>query len=242
MALSLIKTGIKGFDTILKGGLRQNSSVLITGGPGTGKTIFALQFIVEGAKFGEAGLYITFEESVESLREYAESIGIDLRGFEKKGLITLVQQPISNKKIMSIAAPLNVIKQKNIKRVVLDSLTLFEYMHVAGTMDFRKEVLDFTLRMKEAGVTLISTSQKHVVNFDAMDFQPQDFLFEGVVVVAKIRKSSSFERCLSVVKLRGQDHLIDIYPFTIKKGGIEVYPNELPFSLIEKDVDKFKND
>jgi len=240
MAMNLIKTGIKGFDAILKGGLRENSSVLLTGGPGTGKTIFALQFICEGARLGEPGLYITFEETVESLREYSESIGLDLKKLENKGLVTLVQQPISDKKIMSIAAPLNVIKQKKIKRVALDSLTLFEYMHVAGTMDFRKEVLDFILRMKEVGVTLLTTSQKAVVNFDALEYQPQDFLFEGVVVLTKVRKSSSFERCLNVIKLRGQDHLLDVFPFTIKKGGIEVYPKELPFSLIEEDIGKQK--
>lgn len=240
MAGTLINTGIKGLDVILKGGLRQNASMLITGGPGTGKTILALQFICEGAKSGEAGLYITFEETVESLREYADAIGLELRELEKKGLVTLVQQPISDKKIMSIAAPLNVIKQKKIKRVALDSLTLFEYMHVAGTMDFRKEVLDFIMRMKEAGVTLLTTSQKAIVSFDSMDYQPQDFLFEGVIVLAKVRKSSSFERCLSVIKLRGQDHMIDIYPFAIKKGGVEVFPKELPFSLIEQDAEKEK--
>ena len=240
MALNLIKTGIKGLDAVLKGGLRQNSSILLTGGPGTGKTILALQYICEGAKLGEAGLYITFEETVESLREYADSVDLNLRELEKKGLVTLVQQPISDKKIMSIAAPLNVIRQKKIKRVALDSLTLFEYMHVAGTMDFRKEVLDFILRMKEAGVTLLATSQKATVNFDQLEYQPQDFLFEGVIVLTKVRKSSSFERCLSVVKLRGQDHLIDIYPFAIKKGGIEIFPKEIPFSLIEQDIEDKK--
>lgn len=238
--LKLIKTGIKGLDAVLDGGLRENSSVLLTGSPGTGKTIFALQFICEGARKGEPGLYITFEESIDSVREYASSVGIDLDEYERQGLITLVQQRISDKKLMTISAPISVINQKNIKRVALDSLTLFEYIHVAGTMDFRKEVLDFILKMKAAGVTLVATSQKSVVDLDALDYQPQDFLFEGVILLSKIRKASSFERCINVVKLRGQKHSIDIYPFSIGKGGIDVHNKQVPFSLIEQDSDKFE--
>lgn len=241
MVTKFIKTGIKGLDALLKGGLRQNSNVLVIGGPGTGKSILGLQFICEGAKLGEPGLFITFEENLDSIRDYSDSIGLELRNLEKKGLITLVQQNITDKKIMSIAAPLNIIKQQNIKRVVLDSITLFEYMHVAGTMDFRKEVLDFLLKMKDVGVTLLATSQKHITNFDNLDFDPEDFIFEGLMVLSKTRKSSSFERCISIIKLRGQDHMLDIYPFTIKKGGVEIFPEELPFSLIESDVKKSKN-
>ena len=57
------KTGIQGFDDLLKGGLKERSSVLITGPPGTGKTVFALQYIIEGAKKGEGGVYITSQET-----------------------------------------------------------------------------------------------------------------------------------------------------------------------------------
>lgn len=238
MAIKLIKTGIPGFDSILKGGLRENSSVLIAGGPGTGKSIFGLQFIYEGAKTGEAGLYITFEESMESLRDYAKGLDMDLEEYEKKGLITIVQQNITTRKIMSIASPIDEIKKKKIKRVVLDSLTLFEYIHVAGTMDFRKEVIDFLERMKEVGVTLIVTAQKELIDLDQFKYDPQDFLFEGLVILTKVRKANTYERCITIPKMRGQEHLLDIFPFSIGKGGININPKDIPFSLIEKDEAK----
>lgn len=233
-------TGIPGFDEILKGGLNEKSAVLLTGGPGTGKSIFCLQFIYEGAKKGEAGVYITSEEDEESLRKYAKSIGMDIEKYEKQGLIHLVKQSISNKKLVSIATPLDIIKKDHVKRVVLDSLTLFQYTHVAGDYDYRKEVIEFLELMKGLDITLLATSEKIITNLDTMKYEPEDFLFHGLVVMVKIRKSSTFERCIYVVKLRGQDHLMDIFPFTIGLGGIKVFTKQLPFSLIDKDSEKFE--
>ena len=74
--IELIKTGTKGLDNVLKGGLRKNSSLLITGAPGTGKTIMALQFIYYGAKtYNEDGIFISTEESLTDLRNYAKNLG-----------------------------------------------------------------------------------------------------------------------------------------------------------------------
>nr|MBI4156962.1 AAA family ATPase [Candidatus Woesearchaeota archaeon] len=236
--MNLIKTGVPGLDELLKGGLKKNTSVLIEGDPGTGKTIFALQFILEGAKNNEPGLYISNEEDINTIKEYAKEIDLNFDIYEKKKLVTFIQQPLKSRKIMSIAAPLFLIKQNNIKRVVLDSLTLFKYIHTAGEMDYRKEVLFFLENMRSQGVTLLATAEAKRPDIDNISYNHEDFLFEGLIRICKIRKGNTYERCIFISKMRGQEHSLDIYPITIGKGGIKVYPNEIPFSLLEQDVVK----
>lgn len=233
--MNKIKTNIPGLDEIFKGGIREKGAILVTGPPGAGKTIFALQFILEGAKMGQPGLFISAEEDVNQLKEDVKALGFDLTTYEKKKKVFLIKQEISSKKLMSIATPLNLIKRYKIKRVALDSLTLFKYMHLAGEMDYRREVLDFIQKMKELGITLMATSEKTMLDTVKLKYESEDFLFDELILLTEIRKGSSFERIIHVIKSRGQEHLTGIYPFKIGKGGIKIFPDQIPFSLIEKD-------
>ena len=95
MAIEFIKTGIEGLDKVLKGGLRRNSSILVTGAPGTGKSILALQFVYNGAKEqNENGMYISTEEDVLQLRDYAANLGMDLKAMEEKKKVFIIQKPL----------------------------------------------------------------------------------------------------------------------------------------------------
>ena len=222
---TMIKTGVEGLDELFKGGLKENSSILLQGSPGTGKTILALQFIYQGALMGEPGLFITSEIKADDLREYALSLGMDLRPLEKKGIFHIVEQPI-----------LKIIKQNKVKRVVLDSLTLFQYEFDHNTTSLRKALLTFISSMKAAGVTLMVTAERTIEGVRNIRFEPEDFLFDGLIFLIRVRKGASYERCLSIMKMRGQDHSTEIYPISIGKGGVKVYPEEIPFALIDDDV------
>ena len=123
MEVERIKTGIQGLDQVLKGGLRRNSSILVTGAPGTGKTILALQFIYYGAKdHNENGIFISTEESLDVLDQSARNMGMDLASMVKKGKIFFIQKPIATLKggISSIRGLTDAIKKNNVKRVALD--------------------------------------------------------------------------------------------------------------------------
>ncbi|MBU2638016.1 MAG: AAA family ATPase [Nanoarchaeota archaeon] len=231
-----LKFGIEGLDEILKGGIRKGSAVLVTGPPGSGKSIAAMQFIYSGAKKGVPGMFITSEETAYYLREDMASVGFDIVPLEKKGMITIVEQSVTGGRMVSIEAPLKLIQKRKIKMVVLDSLTLFEYVYGSSVNEFRKGVISFIKQMKEASITLVVTSERE--SDDGMRFKPEDYLFDGMVVLSMVRKGSSYERVLHVSKMRGQEHLIDLFPFQITKGGLQVFPKQIPFSLIEQDAVK----
>ena len=236
MAIMKLKTGISGLDQVFKGGIRENSSVLISGGPGTGKTIFAMQFLVEGAKTGQPGLCILYGSEKEGFLEYADSIGVEVRKYVKSGAIFILEQPFLTRKFMSIAAALELIHTKKIKRVVIDSLTMFAYVHVQTERDYRKEIVNFLSNMTK--VTLVATAEGSESNIDGDELKPEYFLFDGILFLNRVRRAASFERVLFIGKMRGQDHLMEIFPFLIGEGGIRVYPDQLPFSLMGMEAKK----
>ncbi|MBS3168393.1 hypothetical protein J4216_04665 [Candidatus Woesearchaeota archaeon] len=231
-----LQIGVSGFDKICKWGIPLYSSILVTGVPGSGKSIFCLNFILEGAKNNEPGLIITTDESIKSMREYAKDLGLSLEDYEKKGLITLMEHNYLGQKIGSIQAPMQLIKKNKIKRVVLDSLSMIDYIFKFDSKDFRIGLLQFISDLKKSNINFLATSDRESMYFkEDFNFKPEDFLFDSLIFLFKIRKGSSFERCLHVAKLRGKEHSLDIYPFKIGKGGIKVYTDQMPFSLIENE-------
>ena len=241
MAVERIKTGIPGLDQVLRGGLRKYSNILITGAPGTGKTILALQFVYYGAKdCNENGIFITTEDNLEDIRKNAGNLGMDFKLMESKGKIFFVQKPIVTLKggLTSIKGLIDVIKKNNVQRVALDSLIFFEYLYPrfnGNKMEFRRQVLIFLQQMKKAGVTFLAVSERSVTDFDRLIYDMMDFVFEGFIVLSRIRKGSYFERVLTVAKIRGQDHSLDVYPVTITDDGLKVLYDQTPFSLVEKE-------
>ena len=127
MVSELLGTGIAGLDELLKGGIRKTNSVLIAGVPGSGKTVFGMHYIMDGALHGEPGLFISYEESEQSMIEYAESFGMDFQGLIQKGLVTVLSIPLVGKMI-TFAPIIDMIRKNKIQRVFLDSITLFEFV------------------------------------------------------------------------------------------------------------------
>ena len=246
MAVERIKTGVPGLDQVLKGGLRKNSTILITEAPGTGKTILALQFIYYGAKDNnENGIFITTEDDLADIRQNANNLGMDIKSMESKGKVFFVQKPLTTLKggIASIKGLVDAIKKNNVRRVALDSLIFFEYLYPrfnGNRMEFRRQILMFMQQMKKAGVTFLAVSERSVTDLDRLTYDMMDFVFEGFIVLSMIRKGSYFERVLTVAKIRGQDHSLDVYPITIGNDGLKVLFDQTPFSLVEKEESGFK--
>jgi len=227
-----LKTGVPGLDKLFNGGIREGSSLLLAGGPGTGKTIITMQFLLEGLKHKEPGMYILYDTKNKFL-DYADSLDIDLRKYYKNGLLSILEQPVAGKRFTSLAAPIDAIKRKKIKRVVLDSLTMFSYVHAAQEKEYRQEIINCLSNM--SNVTLLATTESAESSIDSLRFKPEEFLFDGVLFLIKVREEAAFERVMHVAKMRAQEHSMNLFPYSIGKGGVKVYPDQLPFSLIEQE-------
>jgi len=172
-----------------------------------------------------------------------KNLGMNINDMEKKGKIFLVEKSLATLKggITSIKGLLDLIKHYNIKRVALDSLIFFEYLYPKynnNVMEFRRQVLMFMHKMKKAGVTFMAVSERRITDLDRLEYTMMDFVFEGFIILSRIRKGNYFERVLTVSKMRGQDHSLDVYPVIIGKGGLEVLNEQVPFSLVEQEERK----
>ncbi len=235
MALSVnyVKTGVPGVDTILNGGIYPGSAVLVSGPPGSGKSILGMQYAYQGAKdYGENGLIVAIEETDVSLSEYAASIGWnDWDGLVKKGSI----QPLTNDYFArfdlagSLEGLMDTVSRTNAKRLVLDSMNLFKY-YFPREDERRRYMLKFIRILKKKGITSLMVSEVMEV-FPRMPLMDEMYMTDGNMSLFISRAGSNVERCFWVTKMRRQAFNMKIVPMSIGKGGVEVYPDAVPYSL-----------
>lgn len=227
----LIKTatGIQGFDDITGGGLPQNRATLVMGGPGSGKTVFALQTLVHGVLNGEPGILVTFQESPRQIVENASTFGWDLGRLEKDKLVILDARIRPNvlKSIdlylSGLLAGIRVVaNEMRAKRVVFDSLDSLLSL-LSDRMTERHELFRLRDWLLESGFTSIITvpaegedpliSQRH---------GSMQFMADCVVNLRHEVSSSTAARSLRVLKYRGSGFAESEFPFLIGPTGLEV--------------------
>ncbi|MFA5406867.1 MAG: ATPase domain-containing protein [Candidatus Nanoarchaeia archaeon] len=243
-----LKTGVSGFDELLDKGIPRSSTILLCGGPGTGKTIFGLQLCYFGALAGEKCLYISFEESEEDLRKHMNDFGWDPEPLEKKGLLMIkkdapfrvsrtVEGLVAKAKgeLSSNFKPLILPKGFKPDRLVIDSLSAVSAAFT-GHEDSYRVYVDELMDFLEAGgttsflITEIEQLPTHFLTRTGVD----EFLADGVFVFYYIRKGDVRERACEVMKLRGASHVEKVVPMRIESGkGMIVYPEESVFGGFE---------
>lgn len=120
-----VATGVVGFDGLVQGGFPAGANILLTGKPGTGKTIFGLQYLYTGALKGENGIYVSLDSNIETLKIQARQMGMDVDTMEKQGKIFFLVIPLERMKFDLFEAIRDIRKQINAKRVVFDNIQTF---------------------------------------------------------------------------------------------------------------------
>jgi len=236
--IELTKTGIEGLDEILNGGIVKNSTTLVSGNPGAGKSILCLQFIYNGVeKYDEKGIYLTFEEDEEDLREAAESIGFDnwaehvengdIKVYDKQVLLR------ENDFSSSLDLLLEDFEDADYDRLVLDSLAMFELFFESET-EKRTYLLKFTDILRQNELTTLMTNEQGAV-FPETEIGLENYLTDGNIYLIQTPTDSGVNRYVWVAKMRKQNIETDMFPMEIAHGGINVHQNASAFSMMSED-------
>lgn len=223
-------TGISGLDEITDGGIPKNRTSLLVGNSGSGKTIIAINFLVNGiVNFDEPGVFIAFEESKEELMLNVKSMKFDLDIHVSNNMLYIEQVMINpdEKRItgkydleglfVRLERAINSVKAK---RIVLDSLDTL--LHNLDYAILRSEFLRLVSWLKKKEVTAIITSETGNSFITRMGIE--EFVADCVISLDNRVTDQITTRRLRIVKYRGSVHGNNEYPFTIDQNGISVYP------------------
>ncbi len=224
-------TGIAGLDDILGGGLARNHLYLIEGDPGTGKTTIAMQFLMEGARQGQKGLYVTLSESKTELLEIADSHGWSLDGIDvfelsagEKQLEPEAQYTVFKPSEIELAdttkAVLSEVERLQPTRVVFDSLSELRLL-ARDSLRYRRQILGLKQYFSGRKCTVLLLDDRTA---EGHDLQLQS-IAHGVILMESVEREYGVKRRrLEVKKLRASRFREGFHDYTIKRGGVEVYP------------------
>src|SRR5580693_6784647 len=224
-------TGIAGFDQITNGGLPKGRPTIVCGGPGCGKTMFAMEFLVRGAtEFNEPGVLMTFEETGEEMTKNVASLGFDLKTLaaRKKLVMDYVKiepaeiQETGSYDLEGLFVRLQyAVESIGAKRVVLDTLeAIFSGFANAGML--RAEIRRLFRWLKDRGLTTVVTAERG--DGSLTRYGLEEYVSDCVIFLDHRVTDQVSTRRLRVVKYRGTSHGADEYPFLIDDQGISVLP------------------
>lgn len=229
-----VSTGIIGLDEILNGGIPEKNVVLLSGGPGTGKSIFSQQFLWHGLQNNEPGIYVALEEHPIQVRQNMSQFGWNIKPFEEKGLFALIDAFTagfgkSKEFEKYIVRDLNdlhdfidvlrqAIKDINAKRVVIDSVTT---LYLNKPTYARSIILQLKRVLAGTGCTSLLVSQ---VSIDERGFGGPgvEHGVDGIIRLDLDEIKGELKRSLLIWKMRGTSHSLKRHYFEITQSGIKI--------------------
>jgi len=230
MIMDRVKTGIAGLDEMLNGGIPSGRHVALYGGPGAGKTSFCFEFLYQGAKAGEAGLYITLEETTEDILENMKSTFPMFADTQK--LVASNKLEIVKPDKLDLEEVANVLEDRitsnGIKRAVIDSATMIR-MSFGTEIEYRQTLFEFLSLLRNLDVTSITTVEATTAKREEMKYDIEHFVMDGIINLYNLDREDRRVRALEVFKMRGTDHSRDLVPFKVTPKGFKVYVGEKVF-------------
>ena len=229
-----IPTGIEGLDRILDGGLPKQEIYLVQGEPGTGKTVFGLQFLLAGRDRGEAGLFITLSQRASDLEDTAASHGWSLEGIHvhqitaadaRGGFADQVLFPTADVELAEVMAEvMTVVEQVRPARLVFDAIAELRLL-AADPTRFQHQLFALRDRFADSGATVVFLDTRPEVAAT----RELEHIAHGVILLEHgLTRFGNAQRRLRVLKMRGMGYSEGLHDCRIQTGGFVVFPRLLP--------------
>jgi circadian clock protein KaiC len=229
-----LATGIASFDMIAEGGLPRNRTTLVSGTAGSGKTVFAVQFLAAGIAAGEHGVFVTFEEPPRDIRQNMRGFGWDLEEWEQEGRLALVDaSPDPDAEVIEagsydlgalLARVENAVRKVGARRVSVDSLGAM-FSQFSDESLVRRELFRIASALKRMGVTAVMTAERTEDYGPIARFGVEEFIADNVMVLRNVLDEEKRRRTLEILKFRGTGHQKGEFPCTIVGNeGLVVIP------------------
>jgi circadian clock protein KaiC len=225
-------SGITGFDEITGGGLPAGRPTIVCGGPGCGKTMFAMEFLIRGAtEFGEPGVLMTFEETGEEMSRNVESLGFNVPSLVDKKKLFLDYVRIEPSEIQEtgeydleglFVRLQHAVESVGAKRVVLDTVEAI-FSGFANVGMLRAEIRRLFRWLKDRGLTTVITAERGTEG-TLTRYGLEEYVSDCVVSLDHRVNDQISTRRMRIVKYRGSSHGTDEYPFLIDAKGFSVLP------------------
>jgi len=246
-----VPTGVEGLDEMISGGFPRGRVILVIGGPGSGKTIFASQFLYKGiSQHGENAVFASLDESKNHFYSEMMKFGWDFNKAEAEGKfqfldatrlsrVAILKEKMLKEETSSLRGKqLQVdklieelqakIQQTKAKRVVLDTLAALFY-RFTDPIERRTASQDLIEALSDLDATTIVTSELSHLGLER-NILEEEFLVHGVIMMQTLYSAGATTRALQVEKMRGASVNTNLVPYTIDRNGIEIFPTMTLFS------------
>lgn len=230
-----LKTGIPGFERVSLGGIPIGRTTLVSGSAGSAKTVLAMQFLVEGVmQAGEAGVFVTFEESPADISRNMQGFGWDVDELVAAGKLAFVDGTLEHSMEILEAGSYDLgalvarieyaVEKVGARRVSVDSLgAVFGQFQSSDTV--RREMHRLATALKTMGVTSILTSERTEEYGPLARYGVEEFVADNVILLRNVLEEEKRRRTFEILKFRGTDHCKGEFPFSVIPGeGIEIIP------------------
>jgi circadian clock protein KaiC len=228
-----IATGIEGLEHITMGGITEGRTTLVVGSSGSGKTIFAVEFLYRGiTEFDRPGVFVTFEERTPSIMQNVKALGWNLDELVQQNKLKLIDAspepvPITETGAYDLSGLLvqieYAVKEIGAKLVVMDSMGAL-FHQFSNTELIRREIFRIAEALKDLGVTGLMTAERLEEYGLISRYGVEEFVSDNVIILRNVLEAEKCRRTIQVLKMRGNTHYKGEFPFTISSTGLSILP------------------